>query len=316
MSDLLEPISKIAVLIFVVTSMATAGLGLQVREIAAPFRRPRLALFALFANFVIAPLTAYGLTELIPLDQPYAVALLLLGGAAGAPFLPKLAELARGDIAYSVALMLMLTIGSVIFMPLALPLMIPGLEASPWPIAKPLLVTMVLPLALAMLVRRRSERWASQLQPAFRLASNISVLLAVVLLIGLNFQAMIGAFGNGAAATAVLFVSICLAAGYLLGGPSPAIRSVCSLGTGQRNIAAALVIASRNFNDPGVAVMLLIATFAGVIVELFVARRLARQVKQAAMSQESFRNSNATASSLAADSAEQSVKGSAVSPTR
>src|SRR5262245_47855977 len=106
--------------------MAAAGLGLGVRDVAAPLGRGRLVALALAANFVAAPAVAYGLTRLVPLKEPHAVGLLLLGGAAGAPFLPKLAEAARGDLAFSVGLTLLLTVGSVIFMPVALPLLIPG----------------------------------------------------------------------------------------------------------------------------------------------------------------------------------------------
>src|SRR5437868_11484812 len=182
--------------------MVAAGLGLGVRDVAASLRRGRLVLLAVVANFVIAPAAAYALTQLIPLDRPNAVGLLLLGGAAGAPFLPKLAEAAKGDVAFSVGLMLLLTVGSVAFLPLALPLLIPGLSADPWPLLRPLLFTMLLPLAAGMAVRGRSERWASRLQPVFRAVSNVSVILAIVLLIGLNFHAMLGTFGSGAVAVA------------------------------------------------------------------------------------------------------------------
>src|SRR5262249_50286955 len=189
--------------------------------------------------------------------------------------LPKLAELARGDVAFSVGLMLLLTVGSVAFMPLVLPWLIPGLSAEPWPILRPLLFTMLLPLAAGMVVKNRSERWSSRLPPVFAAASNVSMILAVVLLIGLNFGAMIGTFGSGAVVVAVVFVAVVLAAGYALGGPAPGTRSVLGLGTGQRNIAAALVIATQNFTDPGVVVMLLVTTFAGLVVLLLAARRFA-----------------------------------------
>ena len=145
--------------------------------------------------------------------------------------------------------MLLLMVGSVVFMPLALPLLIPGLSADPWPLLRPLLFTMLLPLAAGMVVRRRSERWAARLRPVFGMVSNVSMILAVVLLIGLNFGAMIGTFGSGAVAVAVVFVALSLAVGYALGGPSPGTRSVLGLGTGQRNVAAALVIATQNFPD-------------------------------------------------------------------
>jgi BASS family bile acid:Na+ symporter len=274
--EFLEGVSKLAVLVFVVACMVTAGLGLGVRDVVAPLRRGRLVVLAVVANFVIAPALAYALTAAIPLDRPYAVGLLLLGGAAGAPFLPKLAELARGDLAFSVGLMLLLTVGSVAFMPLVLPAMIPGLAADPWPILRPLLLTMLLPLAGGMVVKGRSERWAARLQPGGRAVSNVSLVVALVLLIGLNFEAMLGTFGSGAVAVAVVFVALTLAAGYALGGPAPGTRSVLGLGTGQRNVAAALVIATQNFADPGVVVMLLVTTFAGLVVLLLAARRFAR----------------------------------------
>jgi BASS family bile acid:Na+ symporter len=271
-----EAVANLAVLVFVVTCMVAAGLGLGVGDIAAPLRRGRLVLLAVVANFVVAPAIAYALTRLVPLERPHAVGLLLLGGAAGAPFLPKLADLARGDLAFSVGLTLLLTVGSVVFMPVALPHLIPGLSADPWPILRPLLLTMLLPLAGGMLVRARSERWAVRLRPVVGRVSNASLVVALALLIGLNFEAMIGTFGSGAAAVAVVFVALSLAAGYALGGPAPGTRSVLGLGTGQRNVAAALVIATQNFTDPGVVVMVLVTTFAGLVVLLFAARRFAR----------------------------------------
>jgi BASS family bile acid:Na+ symporter len=275
--EFLEVVAKLAVLVFVVTCMVTAGLGLGVRDVVAPLRRARLVALAVVANFVAAPAMAYALTEVFPLERSYAIGLLLLGGAAGAPFLPKLAELAKGDLAFSVGLMLLLTVGSVGFMPVVLPLLLPGLSADPWPILRPLLLTMLLPLAAGMAVRGRSERWSSRLRPVFGVVSNVSMVLAVVLLVGLNFGAMIGTFGSGAAAVALLFVTICLAVGYVLGGPAPGTRSVLGLGTGQRNVAAALVIATQNFTDPGVVVMILVSTLAGLVVLLLAARGFARR---------------------------------------
>jgi bile acid:Na+ symporter, BASS family len=272
----LEVVAKVAVLVFVVACMAAAGLGLGVRDLVAPLRCGRLVALALVANFVVAPAVAYGLTRLVSLDEPYAIGLLLLGGAAGAPFLPKLAGLARGDVAFSVGLMLLLTVGSVMFMPVVLPLLVTGLSPDPWAILRPLLFTMVLPIAVGMLIKSRSELWASRLRRVFVPLSNLSMVVAVALLIGLNFDAMIGTFGSGALATGIVFVTVCLMVGYAFGGPDSRSRSVLGLGTGQRNVAAALLIATQNFADPRVAVMLLITTLGGLVVLVVAARWFAR----------------------------------------
>jgi BASS family bile acid:Na+ symporter len=202
----------------------------------------------------------------------------LLGGAAGAPFLPKLAEAAKGDVAFSVGLMLLLVVGSVVFMPLVLPLMIRNLNAEPWPLLRPLLITMLVPLAAGVAVKAWLEPWAVRLRPVVAAVSNVSMLLAVLLLIGLNFRSMLGTFGTGAVAVAVVFVATSLATGYALGGPAPTTRSVLGLGTGQRNVAAALLVATQNYPDqPGVTVMLLVSTLAGLVVLLVAARQFARR---------------------------------------
>jgi BASS family bile acid:Na+ symporter len=275
--EFLEGVSQVSVLAFVVTCMAAAGLGLGVRDVVAPLRRARLVALALAANFVVAPAIALGLTEAIPLERSHAVGLLLLAGAAGAPFLPKLAEAAKGDLAFSVGLMLLLMVVSVAFMPVALPRLIPGLSAEPWPLLRPLLFTMLLPLAAGMAAKSASEQWAARVRPLFVVVSNASMVLTLVLLIGLNFRAMLGTFGSGAVAVAVVFVALSLAVGYALGGPVPGTRSVLGLGTGQRNVAAALIIATQNYpDDPGVVVMLLVSTLAGLVVLLFCARVFAR----------------------------------------
>jgi BASS family bile acid:Na+ symporter len=266
MTDLLQLLAGLSVVTFVVGCMLTMGLSLTVRALAAPLRRVRLVVLALIANFVVAPAAAYLLTKALPLREAHALGLLLLGAAAGAPFLPKLVELARGDLALSVALTLLLTAGTVLFMPLALPLLLPGAQVSAWSIAQPILLQLALPLAVGLSIRARSERLAARLEPALRLVTNISMVLLLVLLIGLNGRAMLATFGSGAVAASVLFVALCLALGYVLGGPGGDTPRVLGLGTAQRNIAAALVTATSSFPDPEVVVMLLVTTVLGLIL--------------------------------------------------
>src|SRR5262245_49056232 len=186
MADVLAVVAQLSVVTFVVSSMLAVGLSLRVRELLAPLRRVRLLLLALLANFAFAPLLAYGIVKLLSLSDAHAAGLLLLGGAAGAPFLPKLAELARGDLAFSVALMFLLTVGTVFFMPIVLPHLVPGLEASPWDIVRPILLQMVLPLAVGLIIHHRFEGLAARLRPILVRLTNVSLILLTVLLLGLN----------------------------------------------------------------------------------------------------------------------------------
>ena len=63
--------------------------------------------------------------------------------------------------------------------------------------------------------------------------------------------------------------------GWLLGGPDGDTRRVLALGTGQRNIAAALVVASQSFGDPKVIVMVIVVAIVGLIILMPLSRALA-----------------------------------------
>ena len=96
--ELMSKTATVAMLSFVVSSMLAMGAGLTVSRISEPLRNVRLVVLALLANFVLMPLGAFALAKMLWLDEPFGLGLLLLGCAAGAPFLPKLAELAKATL--------------------------------------------------------------------------------------------------------------------------------------------------------------------------------------------------------------------------
>ena len=145
-------LAQLAGLLFVVSSMVAMGLSLTITQIVTPLRNVRRVLLALLANFVLVPLLVAVLIRLIPLAQPLQIALILLATAAGAPFLPKLVQVAKGDVAFGVGLMVLLMVVTIIYMPLVLPLMLPGVQVDPWAIAQSLIILMLVPLCIALLI--------------------------------------------------------------------------------------------------------------------------------------------------------------------
>src|SRR5437899_13015617 len=81
--------------------MLGIGLGLSVGEIVAPLRKVRLVILALVANFIVLPVGAIGLGRLVGLDEAFAIGLLLLASAAGAPFVPKLPQPPPGNVPFA-----------------------------------------------------------------------------------------------------------------------------------------------------------------------------------------------------------------------
>jgi len=276
MTGSLQRLADLSVLVFVVSSMLAMGMSQRFASVIAPLRRPLPVVLALVVNFALSPLLALALTRIIPLQPAHAAGLLLLSAAAGAPFLPRLAEFCGGNLPYSLALMLLLMGGSTIFMPLALPLLVPEMDADPWAIARPLLLFMLIPLGIGFALVLAGASWMNRLLTFVRAVSNLSLVLLVVLFIGLNLKTLLGTFGSFAIATYTVYLLAIMTAAYLLGAADAPTRNVFALGAGCRNLAAALVIARANSDDPAVTVMLIVAFAVSLVVLLGFARAVRR----------------------------------------
>jgi bile acid:Na+ symporter, BASS family len=275
--DLLSKAATVAMLSFVVSSMLAMGAGLTVAGIIEPLRNVRLVLFALVANFVLMPGGAVALAKALGLDEPFGVGLLLLGCAAGAPFLPKLAELAKGNLAFAVGVMVLLMVVTVGYLPIVLPLLLPGVTVDPWQIARSLVLLMLLPLAAGLVLKSQYENFATEAKRVLDWISNVSLILLVLLITAANIDKVLQVFGTFGILAGLLFIAFGVGIGWLLGGPDVDTKRVMALGTGQRNIAAALVVASQSFDDPKVVVMVIVVAIVGLIVLMPLSRALAKR---------------------------------------
>jgi bile acid:Na+ symporter, BASS family len=275
--DLLSKAATVAMLSFVVSSMLAMGAGLTVAQIIEPLRNARLLVLALLANFVLMPLVAFALGKVLWLEEPFGIGLLVLGCAAGAPFLPKLAELAKGNLAFAVGAMVLLMVVTVGYLPVVLPLLLEGVSVDPWKIARSLILLMLLPLAVGLAMKAYYEAMAARVKPALDWISNVSLILLVLLISAANIDKVLDVFGTRGILAGLLFIAFGFAIGWLLGGPGNDTRRVLALGTAQRNIAAALVVGSQSFSDPKVVVMVIVVAIVGLIILMPLSRALANR---------------------------------------
>jgi BASS family bile acid:Na+ symporter len=167
--------------------------------------------------------------------------LILLGMAPCAPFLPMLVGKAKGDLGYTAAFMLLTAAGTVVFMPLAVPFLIPGLDVGPWAIARPLLIMVLLPLAVGMAVLRLSPPVATRARPIIKRATLVATIATAILCIVVYGKGLLGITGSLAVASQVLFFVPVTAVSYWLGFGLPNDRRiVLSTGLATRNLGAAL----------------------------------------------------------------------------
>ena len=280
--ELLSKVVPITMLAFVVSSMLAVGLSLTIRQIVGPLRDGKLVFLALLANFVLMPIGALAIARILRLDQPLGIALLLLSAAAGAPFLPKLAGIAKGNLAFAVGLMVLLMVLTVAYMPIVLPLFLEGVSVDPMKIARSLVLLMLLPLCAGLAVNARFGNFAQRMRAPLNRISSLSLALLILLLLMTNIQNVISLFGTRGILASIIFLFAGAGIGWLLGGPGLGTKGVLALATAQRNIAAALVV-GRGFVDPQIIVMIVVVAVVGLLILMPLARILgARGAKTSA----------------------------------
>lgn len=260
MIDILRSASSASILVFAVSSMLSAGLSFTFRDIVAPLRTPDRVLRAVVANFVLVPLLAAGLARALSLDAAQSIGLILLGSAAGAAFLIKLTAFAAGDVGLSTSLLVLLVPLTVVLMPIVVPLLAPQAAVSAAAIAVPLALTLFLPLVVGLIITERLPRWASYLQPIARTVSTIALVVLVLLAIFLNLRHVADIIASRALVALLLLLAGSFAIGYAIASPHAERRVVLGLGTAQRNIAAATVVAAEDIKDVDTLVLVVVAS--------------------------------------------------------
>ena len=285
LTELLIKGANASVVVFVVSSTLGVGLSLTVRQFLTPLRNARLIVLALLANFMLTPLAALALWKALQLHEPLGVGLLLCGLAAGAPFLLKLAEFARGDMAFAVGLMVLLMVLTVGYVPLVLPLLLTGTTVDAAKIAQSLIVLMLIPLATGLAVRARRADMAARVRPVVGWVSTVSMVLVVSMTTAGHVNSVLDVFGTFGILAAVIFTALCAIVGWTLGGPRTGTKGVLALGTAQRNTAAAFVVGGQNFSDPTVVVMIAVVMIVEFVMLMPLSRVLARRTQVAVAGQ-------------------------------
>ena len=285
MSGIIASLTDAFTLAFVITSMFGLGLGLSVREIVAPLKNARLVLLSLVANFLIVPGAAWAIGHLLSLETDLRIALILVGAVAGAPLSLKAAEIARGDLHFAVSLVTLQVVATVLFLPFALPLLIPGVSVDPVALAMPLILQMLLPLGFGLLMNARYDEEAEMTRPVMATISNLSLALMLALNL-VNVRHVFSLLGTGAIFATIVLILVGLGAGWVLGGPDVRTQRTLSLGTAQRNFAAAFVVGGGNFADrPVVMIMLLTAALISMAMVLPAAGEMGKRARATAGAQ-------------------------------
>ncbi len=277
MKEILDIVFNISVNTLVAGSMVTMGLGLAISQIIQPIKNVRMVVLSLLANFLIVPLFTYALVSLLPVSEGVRIGLILLALGSGAPFIPIVVKTAKGHLASAIALMLLLLVVTILLLPVAVPMIFSGTELSSLTIARSLILTMVIPLLIALGVRAWLPDVAARIQPLSQWVTNIAALILIVAALFLYTETIIS--NINVLPVILLFFLGSMTIGYFAGGKDKKIRIVLSVGTSLRNPAVAFLVASDNFSsEPMASVIPLLFVIIGLSISFPLARRVGKTI--------------------------------------
>jgi BASS family bile acid:Na+ symporter len=282
MFELLIKISNWVLPVFVFCTMFNVGLTQKLGRIVEYYKEWRFFMRLLLANFILVPLAMLLLLSFTDFDRSLQIGLIIFSLTAGAPFLIKLTQNSKHDIALGVSLLLLLIVGTVVFVPMLLPRFIPGLEVDAGSITLNLAKSLILPIALGMALAYALPNIARKIQPWMARVGNYALyILLIATLIG-YFPRLKDILGTGAILVGIVFVLLAFGIGFVQTSSRDldSVQDVGALGTAQRNTAASMIIATANFSDnPNVLLIITIANTLGIILLLGLATFLSRDNK-------------------------------------
>jgi len=230
------------VFVFAVSNLFYMGLHAKMPDVIAALKNKKAIALIVVWGWVLGPALAYLITMVLPLAEPYRITLLLSSLAPAAKYVPLMVEKARGDMGFTGALIPLVNVGTVVFMPLMAPLMVTGLTITAGDLAKPLLLSVFLPMMIGAAILHYAETAAQKILPAAKVVAQLTLYLILVYGIAVHGREMIATAGSFSLLSITIFIVGMATITYRFGfGLKQNQRSVMSLGMLTPNGAAMFV---------------------------------------------------------------------------
>ena len=227
------------------------GLRLTGGQVLASLRKCRLVPI-IVVNFVVVPALAVAMARAFGLGTEISIGMVLLAAAPFAPVVPVFARMARADLALAAGLTTLFPVLSAFLTPWVCEVALRAVRDSgavrfsAGGVLLILLGTITLPLAVGIAVNHLAPALGRRALRPVEIISEFTgaVSLAFVTITELRSVLAIGCLPLLAMA---LVSEASLVLGWMIGGPERGARRVVGLGTSNRNIALALLVAIQSF---------------------------------------------------------------------
>jgi BASS family bile acid:Na+ symporter len=269
MNEFLSRALTPVVLLYVVSAMLALGLGQTVSQIIQPLRSIRITISSVVASYIILPLLAASIARLFGLDPSLRYGLVLLAMCAGPEIGAVFTATSNANVRLSGGILVMSIGITIIYLPLMLGVFLPDVHFDVGKLILKLFLTILVPLFLGLFIRSRFEKKAHTAEKYLHMISRIFIVLLLFILIGLNYEKIIGLFGTYAILAGLIYTIAGFGIGYLLGWPERSTMLTMGYMHGARNASVAVMVANTVFSDQP-KVMLMTATVVIIMMVILI----------------------------------------------
>ena len=197
--------------------MFSLGIGLKISDFGLIFTEPKAFAVGLGNQMVVLPIAGFGIASILDLSGEMAVGLMILACCPGGVTSNILTKLAGGDTALSISYTAVVSVVSVITLPLIVGFSMdhfmgatsPDIDILDLGVTMFLLTT--LPVVIGMLIRRYSESTADSIEPLIgKIAAGLFIII-VIAAIASEFDTLmenLGTLGPAVVALNILMLGI------------------------------------------------------------------------------------------------------------
>ena len=272
---------KYTVMTSVMLLMLGVGLRITFGQVLEVLRQFRSVLQGVTANFLIVPVLTYLALLWLPISADVKIGIFLMAAAPIAPMAPSpFVDMAKGDLPYSVGLMTVVALLSVVLTPLLLILAIPesegGVVLDPLQIVQTLLTVQLIPIGIGMAICSTSRAWTERLLAFVPKVGQIGLLVGVGVILVVQRQQILSIDPLAYLVMAVLVIVWLFVGDRMAIGDAPDRRHALAISTAIRNIPLAFLIANASFSGSAVAPVTLVVSVLTMVASVIYAKRMIR----------------------------------------
>ena len=278
-------ISEIFLPIALAFIMFSLGLGLTISDFSRVLKQPKDFLIGAFSQIIILPIVALILVLIWPISPELAIGVMLIAAAPGGATSNIVTSFAKGDVALSVSLTAIISLLSVLTIPLIVLISLnilvdnySSISISILDIAIQMFAIVTVPVILGILFRKFMSNFSILFEP---ITKKISALLFAIVLLGVVLAQkdnIILYFSQAGLITLILNILMMVIAFYIAKffGSGVSQRKTIIVECGLQNGTLAIVVATSVFGGgvyliPAATYSLIM--FASSLIYIYFARR-------------------------------------------